>query len=66
MINLNGVNRSEKIRELLVRARDYPKAILIKAIFCIREVRHILFHKGEVLELIKGSSSLLRDIIRES
>lgn len=65
LISLSGVNRSEKLRELLVRARGDPKAILIKAILCIREVRHILFHKGEVLELMKGSSSLLRDIIRE-
>lgn len=64
LVSWGCVPYSEQLRESLEKGRD-PRAILPKATLCIFEVRNNLFHKGEVLGLIKGSSSLLRDIIRE-
>ena len=65
LIGWRGAKRSQKLKELLERASSDPKAVLIRAGLCISEVRNNLFHKGEALELVKGSSSLLRDTIRE-
>ena len=64
LVSWGGVPYSEQLRVLLKKGSD-PRAILPKVTLCIFEVRNNLLHKGEVLELMKGSSSLLRDIIRE-
>lgn len=64
LVSWGGVPYSEQLIALLKRGND-PRAILPKATLCIFEVRNNLFHKGEALELLKGSSSLLRNIIRE-
>jgi len=53
LISWREARRNEKLRELLARARSDPKTILIKAAFCILEVRNKVFHKGKVLELKK-------------
>lgn len=64
LVSLGGVQCSEQLREFLEEGA-HPRAILPRATLCIFEVRNNLFHKGVVLELMKGSSSLLRDVIRE-
>jgi len=56
---------SEELQKELSKRRIHPRAILPKAALCIYEVRNRLFHKGEALAIMEGSSSLLRDIIRE-
>lgn len=64
LVSWGSVPYSEQLRALLKKDSD-PRAILPKVALCVFEVRNNLFHKGEVLELMKDSSSLLRDIIRE-
>jgi len=66
LISWKGAKRSEKLRGLLKRDKKPAKDILIKVEDCIYEVRNKFLHTGKALELIKGSSSLLRDLIRES
>jgi hypothetical protein len=44
--------------------KNNPKEILSKANLCVYEVRNKLLHKGEVLDFIADSSSLLNDIIK--
>lgn len=65
LVSWRGVPYSEQLKELLMKESD-PRAILPKAAVCIFEVRNRLFHKGEILGLVNGCSSLLRDILRES
>lgn len=69
MANLIGWKKAERSKELLglLRRRKHDlKAILTKTMLCIYEVRNTLFHKGEALEIMKQSSSLLKDVYRES
>lgn len=63
LVSLGNVPYSKQLQELLKEGSD-PRVIITKAVLCIAEVRNNLFHKGEILELMKDSSSLLRDIIR--
>jgi len=64
LVSFRGVNYGEKLCSFL-KEKKHPRAVLPKVALCIYEVRNELFHKGEVLKLMKGSSSFLGDIIRE-
>ena len=64
LVGWNGAKRSEKLKRMLERQDDF-KAILIKAILCVFEVRNRLFHRGEELSLIPLCNSLLKDLINK-
>jgi hypothetical protein len=72
LIDRNCKNRSEKLREKLQKEESHRSlsdytAILIKAEWCIAEIRNKLFHEGKMdLGLIRRSSMLLADIICET
>jgi hypothetical protein len=57
-----GANPSRDLKRVLEK-EAIPRVIVSKAVLCVFEVRNTLFHKGEVLSLIDGCSSFLRDII---
>lgn len=66
LISIHGVNRSKKLKDKLQKNASTPVLILIKAVKCIYQVRNDPIHNGEIhSDLLKGSSSLLADIIRK-
>ncbi len=67
LIDRQGNNRSEKLREKLHKSKSHYTAILIKAVYCIAEIRNKLLHEGEMdVDLIYSCALLLADIICES
>jgi hypothetical protein len=62
LLGYRGANYSENLA--LSLNKNHPKEIISKANLCIYEVRNKLLHKGEVLNFIADSSSLLNDIIK--
>jgi len=67
LIDRKGNNRSEKLREELHRSLSDYTEILIKAEWCIAEIRNRLLHEGEMDEdFIHSCALLLADIICET
>jgi len=62
LIGWKGARPSENLKKMVKKNAD-AKTIVSKAVLCVLEVRNSLFHKGEVLSLLEGCSSLLRDVI---
>jgi hypothetical protein len=64
LVGWKGAKYSEGLKEILKQQSCF-KAIMVKAVLCIYEVRNKLFHRGEIMFLLAGCNSLLRDLIKE-
>jgi hypothetical protein len=64
LIGWNGAKYSEKLKETFKQQSDF-KVMMTKVTLCIFEIRNRLFHRGEIMPLIAGCNSLLKDLIRE-
>jgi hypothetical protein len=65
LIGLHEYKYSEKLKKILEKQQSDFKAIMVEVTLCIYEVRNRIFHKGEIMPLITGCNSLLKDLVRE-
>jgi len=65
LVGFFGAKQSEKLKRMLQEQADF-KAIMIRAMLCVFEVRNRLFHRGEEMSLIPACNSLLRYVINET
>jgi len=65
LIGRNGATPSRNLKDIIERKGDF-KAIMNKVALCVFEVRNSLFHRGEVLSLINGCNSLMRDLVNKT
>ena len=64
LISWKGLNRSQELKEAiggLERNGDY-KTVMMRTASCIHEVRNKFLHGGEVISLIDGCNTLLKEL----